>query len=237
MKWFISVIALLVTGISLLLSGSIATQAAPTAVSSVYLPLVSLAVPQNNLLANHSFEQGWSHPNGIPELQVPAGWQFTWREGANPLDPEPWNQFVRPEVRVLPRHFLPEAERPLFIWHGDQTVKVFKGYGAIQFTLTRPVSLPPGTYTLEVSVYPDLVVDYVNNEKVFAPDPLSGEVRLLAGTAVTSWQLPAFGEKNRFWLTFTVERPSVISVGAEMRGRWAIRNNGWFMDDWRLYQH
>lgn len=209
------------------------TQAGTT--HTLYLPLITVPSLGPNLLPNGSFEGGWTHPNGAPELQIPTGWQFKYAEGTNVLDPDPWNKWVRPEVRVLPSAFLPPAEHDLFIWDGDQTVKVFKGSGAISFELTTAVFLQPGTYLLVINVFPDLVVGYDNGQKIWAPDPLSGEVKLIAGNGTTGWMLPTFGQKNRFQTTFTVTQPQTVVVGAAMRGRWAILNNGWFMDDWGVY--
>lgn len=202
----------------------------------VYLPLVTVPSLGPNLLANPSFEQGWYHPGGVPELQIPEGWQFWNAVGGNQLDPDPWNEWVRPEVRVLSSAFLPPEEHDLFIWDGDQTVKVFKGSGAIWFELTKTVTLSPGTYVLIINVFPDLVDRYENGQKIWAPDPLSGEVKLIAGNGTTGWMLPTFGQKNRFQTTFTVSKTQTVTVGAAMRGRWAIENNGWFMDDWGLYK-
>lgn len=188
-----------------------------------------------NLLPNASFEEGWYHINGVPELQVPNRWILEWESGENPLDPDPWNDWVRPEIRVLSADFLPPAEHDLFIWDGRQTVKVFKGQGAISFRLLTDVYLEPGTYQFEIHFFPDLVDDYTEDgEKVWAPDPLSGEVRLMVGAQTTEWVLPAFGQKNRLTHTFSVEAGQVTRLGAAMRGRWAIENNGWFMDDWSL---
>jgi hypothetical protein len=204
--------------------------------TSLYLPLVIVPSLGPNLLPNPSFEQGWYHPDGIPELQIPEGWQFAYAEGENPLDPDPWNIWVRPETRVLPSAYLPPEEHDLFIWDGDQTVKIFKDSGAISFELTTAVSLEPGTYILIINVFPDLVVGYDNGQKIWAPDPLSGEVKLIAGNGTTGWLLPAFGQKNRFQTTFIVSQTQTVTVGAAMRGRWAIQNNGWFMDDWGLYK-
>jgi len=186
-----------------------------------------------NLLPNPSFEEGWYHIDGIPELQVPNQWQLDWESGPNPLDfdPAPW---VRPESRVLTPDFLPVDEHELFIWDGAQTVKIFKGTGAVSFRLTSSVQLQPGSYLLEIPVFPDLVDEYVGGEKVWAPDPLSGEVRLVVGDRPTDWALPTFGQKNTFTYAFRVETPQDLRVGAAMRGRWAIENNGWFMDDWSL---
>lgn len=205
------------------------SSATPTATPTTP-PLYSV-----NLLPNASFEGGWYHIGGEPELQVPEQWQFQWEHGHNPLpeDPAPW---VRPEVRVLSGDFLPADEHELFIWDGKQTVKIFKGSGAISFRLTTDVTLPPGTYLLQIELFPDLVVGYENDQKVWAPDPLSGEVRLIAGEHSTEWMLPTFGVRNSFTHLFTLNTEQTIQVGAAMRGRWAIQNNGWFMDDWRLYR-
>ena len=188
-----------------------------------------------NLLPNPSFENGWYHPNGIPELQIPHEWAFEWDEGHNSLAPEPWNNWVRPEVRVLSRDFLPAHEHDLFIWDGDETLKVFKGYGSISYRLKSSVFLQPGRYQLEVNVFPDLVVGYTpTGQKIWAPDPKSGEVRFAVDGQSTDWLLPTFGQKNTFRHTFSVHQAKDIRITVAIRGRWAIRNNGWFMDDWRL---
>jgi hypothetical protein len=45
------------------------TQAGTT--HTLYLPLITVPSLGPNLLPNGSFEGGWSHPNGAPELQIP----------------------------------------------------------------------------------------------------------------------------------------------------------------------
>jgi hypothetical protein len=212
----------------------------PTAVAATATPVPAgptAVAAGSNLLLNPSFEGGWYHINGIPELQIPAEWQLDWEEGPNPLDADPWNRFVRPEVRVLPTAFLPPAEWPLYIWDGEQTVKIFKGMGALNFSLTADVYVDPGIYELEINVFPDLVMSYtVGGQKIWADDPLAGEVKLLAGGNATDWILPVFGRKNTFHLVFDVPTGQTVRVGVAIRGRWAILNNGWFMDDWSLYK-
>jgi LysM repeat protein len=188
-----------------------------------------------NLLPNPSFEEGWYNRDGVAELQLPNQWTFEWDEGANPFDAAPWSAFVRPETRVLPGAFLPAHERDLYIWDGNHTVKIFKGMGAISFRLLAGVQLPPGTYTLSINIFPDLIHAYTSDgRKVWAPDPQSGEVRLVAGSGGSGWLLPTFGQRNTFSHTFTVTEPQTMRVGAAVRGRYAILNNGWFMDDWSL---
>ncbi len=187
-----------------------------------------------NLLPNPSFEEGWYNQDGIPELQLPNGWRLEYEQGANPFDPAPWSNFVRPETRVLPSAFLPPHEHPLFIWHGDHTVKIFKGMGAISVRLLTQVSLQPGTYRLTVHVFPDLVRAYENGQKIWPSDPYAGEVRLIVGAGGSGWLLPAFGQKNTFTHAFTINSAQTVQIGAALRGRYALANNGWFIDDWSL---
>ncbi len=97
-----------------------------------------------NLLPNPSFEQSWYHPGGIPELQIPVQWRFEWKEGENPLDSDPWNVYVRPEVRVLSPDFLPPFEHQLYIWDGMRTLKIFKREGAINVRLLQKWRCPRG---------------------------------------------------------------------------------------------
>jgi LysM repeat protein len=187
-----------------------------------------------NQLPNHSFEDGWYNQNGIPELQLPIHWIFEWDEGTNPFDSAPWSDFVRPETRVLSAAYLPANEHPLYIYDGSHTVKIFKGNGAISFRLMTDVTLGPGTYVFRINVFPDMVSGYANGQKVFAADPNSGELRFIVGNGGSNWILPIFGQKNTLSHTFTVNTTQTIRVGVAMRGRYALANNGWFMDDWSL---
>ncbi len=187
-----------------------------------------------NLLPNPSFEGGWYNQNGIPELQLPNSWQLQWDEGDNPFDPQPWSDFVRPETRVLPAAFLPLAEHALFISDGNHTVKIFKGSGAISYRLFTDMVLQPGTYVFEANIFPDLVADYQNGQKIWATDPAAGEVRFIVGDGGTDWLYPNFGQKNTLTHTFTIQQAQTVRLGLAVRGRYALANNGWFMDNWSL---
>ncbi|MDX1613124.1 MAG: hypothetical protein R3300_02370 [Candidatus Promineifilaceae bacterium] len=194
-------------------------------------------VADQSLLPNGSFEEGWYHINDIPELQVPNRWTLEWETGENPLDPDPWNHYVRPESRVLNEDFLPAAEHGLFVWDGDYTYKVFKKEGALSFRVYSHVYLPPGDYVLEINAFPDMIAGYTDGgSKIWAPDPLSGELRFIVDGPVSPWYLPEFGRRNTYRWAFTVTEARTVRIGAAFRGRWAIQNNGWFFDDWSLTQ-
>lgn len=223
-----------------LATATVAPTATVTATASPTPTLTMPAAPpagQPNLLPNPSFEEGWYHPGGIDELQIPNRWAFEWEEGPNPLDPDPWNAWVRPEVRVLSAEFLPPQEHSTFIWDGEQTLKVFKGSGAVSFRLKTTVFLEPGSYLYVIRVFPDLVDAYLDEgQKVWAPDPLSGEVAFIVHGVQQPWQFPRFGQKNEYRQILTVDAAGLVELGAAMRGRWAITNNGWFLDNWALYR-
>ena len=113
---------------------------------------------------------------------------------------------MRPEVRVLTAEFLPPQEHSTFIWDGEQTLKVFKGSGAISFRLKTSVFLEPGTYLFVIRVFPDLVDAYLGDgQKVWAPDPLSGEVAVIVQGVQQPWQFPRFGQKNEYRQQITVD--------------------------------
>lgn len=185
------------------------------------------------ILPNHSFEEGWYNMWGVPELQLPNGWTFEWDEGPTGFGTEEWDQWYRPETRVLPYFQLPGHEQGLFIRDGEHTIKIFKGYGPISFRLFRDVELPAGTYKFTVRAYPDLVMDYSNGNKVWA-GPDSGEIRFITPDGGTGWILPALGTWNTFEHTFTLAEPATVRIGAGFRAKYGLINNGWFIDDWDL---
>jgi len=215
-----------------------ATAVPPTATDTPPPPATPPPDPETitwgpNLLPNGSFEEGDYLQNGIPELQLPNGWTLEYDTGPTGFGTEIWDVYVRPEVRVLPQNMLPPQEHALFIYDGSHTVKAFKGNGAISFRLFREVYLEPGTYLLEINLFPDLVMAWNGDQKIWADDPVSGEVRFIAPGA-GAWTRPSFGRKNTFTYVFTLPEAQNVRLGAGIRGNFAIVNNGWFLDDWTL---
>jgi len=189
-----------------------------------------------NVLVNGSFEDGWYHQNGIPELQLPNGWTYEYDEGPTGYGDQAWDKWVRPETRVLPDYQLPENERSLFIREGVYTIKMFKGSGAISFRVYQDIALQPGTYTFQINIYPDLVESYNKGNKVLAGDPASGEVKFITPDGGTGWIFPAFGTWNVMEHTFSIAEAQTVRIGVGVRGRYALNNNGWFLDNWSLKQ-
>lgn len=129
---------------------------------------------------------------------------------------------------------LPSNEQPLFVFDGQYTMKIFKGYWAINVQLVTDVYLDPGTYLFEVNFFPDLVVGYNNGQKVWPSDPYAGEVRFVVTGGGTGWFPPVFGQRNTYTHTFVVSQAQTIRVGVGFRNRYGILNNGWFVDYWTL---
>jgi hypothetical protein len=95
--------------------------------------------------------------------------------------------------------------------------------------------LQPGAYRLQINFFPDVVaaVDSGGN-KVWATDPLSGEVRFIVDNGGSNWITPQIGTRNSLTHTFTVNTARTVRVGASFRNRFVMSNNGWFLDDWSL---
>jgi len=223
---------LIYPGQVLIIPGATVTPTPQAPPESTVVPPTSQPQPVGvNLLPNPSFEQGYYHLNGIPELQVPNSWSMEVDQG----QPAPGTgiTLVRPESRVLPRWLLPSHEHSLFIWHGDWTVKVFKGGEPFSVRYSTQVTLQPGTYQFSANYFPDLVAGYDGNQKVWSGQPSVGEVAFIKD-GVGAWRAVSPGSRNSMVETFTVTSESNVRIGLAFRTRYIISNNGFFFDDWSL---
>ncbi len=215
-----------------------AVAAAPTSVPAAATATTQSQTPpvvaQNtNLLPNPSFEGDW-YFHIYNELQIPDGWQVVTDEGANTLDPGSGGVFNRPEIRVVPFTDLPPAEQSTFILNGSKTLKAFKGGAPTSFSLFTDITLQPGSYRFQVRFVPDTVVEYNGGQKVYSPDPLAAEVRIIHDNGGTAWQGTQSGQANTVFYDFTLTTTSTVRLGASFRNRYIMNNNGWFIDDWSL---
>jgi LysM repeat protein len=185
----------------------------------------------DNLLPNPSFEDGYYHQNGIPELQVPNSWQLEFDAGSSA--PGTGIAYVRPESRVIPDYLIPERERPIFFFDGIWTIKVFKGDVPISFRLFTDIHLEPGTYRFSASHFPDLVVSY-DGGKTYSGQPDAGEVAFILSGGGGGWTSVTPGVKNTLVQTFTINNPGTVRIGVAFRTRYMMPNNGFFIDDWSL---
>ncbi|MCB0033105.1 MAG: LysM peptidoglycan-binding domain-containing protein [Anaerolineales bacterium] len=215
-----------------------AVAAAPTSVPAAATATTQSETPpvvaQNtNLLPNPSFEGDW-YFHIYNELQIPDGWQVVTDEGANTLDPGSGGLFNRPEIRVVPFTDLPPAEQSTFILNGSKTLKAFKGGAPTSFSLFTDITLQPGSYRFQVRFVPDTVVEYNGGQKVYSPDPLAAEVRIIHDNGGTAWQGTQSGQANTVFYDFILTTTSTVRLGASFRNRYIMNNNGWFIDDWSL---
>lgn len=187
-----------------------------------------------NILPNGSFEEGFSNQNGIAELHAPNGWRIEYQEGPTGFGNQAWDVFVRPDTRVFPAAFLPPEEHSLYIFEGSTTLKVFREQGALSMRLLTDVDLQPGTYVLEANFYSDVFEKFENDQKIAPSDPAAGEAALFAGTGGTGWIGNNYLTRNVLKHTFTVNAAQKMTVGVGFRGRYAIANNGWFVDNLSL---
>ena len=214
-------------------SAPAATRVPPTAAPPTLSPNPTLG---QNLLPNGSFEEGFSNQNGIAELHAPNGWRIEYQEGPTGFGSNAWDVYVRPDTRVFPAAFLPPEEHSLYIFDGSTTLKVFREQGALSMRLVTDVALQPGTYVLEANFFADVFEKYENDQKVAPSDPNAGEAALIAGTGGTGWIANNYLTRNTLKHTFTVSSAQTMTAGVGFRGRYAIANNGWFVDNLSLRQ-
>ena len=161
---------------------------------------------------------------------IPCG-RLEWDEGPTGVGNAAWDYFVRPEVRVLSTAFLPPEEHGIYIYNGQHTVKAFKGSGAVSFRLLTDITLEPGTYVIEAKMFPDIVEKWENKQKYWSQDPTAAEFRFIVGDGGTVWTPQRYGQVNVHNFTFTIDQTKTIPIGIWLKGKYAIANNGWFIDD------
>jgi len=215
----------------------------PQPVIIVTPPPSGSATVGGNLLRNANFDEGHYRWHGVPEIVIPNEWDFWHAVHTTPRLERQDQNFDPPECVVWQIAGAPAEERSLFFLSGDYCLKIFKGWGVIWWRLFQTVNgLTPGQrYRFTAPIYPDLVMAYEEGKgKVFADDPLAGEVRLSAksgGKEVeTGWLDGAkfpFGKYTHFTLDFVAQNASA-EVSLECRGRWGLINNGWFCDSMKL---
>ena len=212
---------------------------------------VLLAVPpsktlaQDNLLKNGGFEEGWYDISGTQ--QCPNHWDMGWTEGVPMGDGS--TVTARPESRVLPRTQVPPDEHNLYYWDGDYTLKMFWAKAPIHISVFQDVSgLEVGReYRFVVPTYID-TFDW-DKGKNAPTDPFAAEVRLGAGPVGTDWQnenainfsnwanptntSPYYLARTTLQFKFVATEPQ-MRVFVEYKSKWALDNNGIFMDALRL---
>lgn len=202
------------------------------------------------MLANPSFEQPWFHPSEagtldgwhylakgeapIDEIQNPPGWELRWADQSMPDNPyfdgHDWSKLVRPEQVHKSRTELPEHEWGLFILDGEWTYKLFAKQ-AWASGMSQSVKLEPGVYRLTVRCFADLVKGYDDDDsKIWAEDPVSGNVRFLIGDQATDWIHLTAGQVNEQWMEFGVQESTSIRLGFDFLLPYALKSNAIFLD-------
>jgi hypothetical protein len=80
---------------------------------------------------------------------------------------------------------------------------------------------------------PDRIAGYGPDGKIWMSQPGAGEIAFI-GPGGGGWIEATPGQKNSLVHEFTVTTPGVVRLGLAFRTRYAIPNNGFFIDDWSL---
>jgi hypothetical protein len=125
---------------------------------------------------------------------------------------------------------LPDHELDLYLAPNAPIVEhIFKRYGKQWWTLSKRLQFPIGSYAFSCEVYPDI---YSGNHN-WAPNPLSGEYRLIAGSTIEPFAQGKFGQ----WIPLSIEHNhpgGEFKHGLEFRARWGIETVGIFIRRWKV---
>jgi hypothetical protein len=206
-----------------------------------------------NLLTNPGFDQGHYHQDDVAELVVPDGWYLYYID--NDTFPGCGNPpAFRPESVVWNVKDAPEWEQDLYFLSGEYCLKVFKAQAPVYFALTQAVSgLTPGaSYRFTAQVYPDIVTDYRDGQKIRPGDIWHAEARVGWSDPDTPWpraedgdvnwakwfnvqnQNFQFGVYNEIWQEFRAPPSGEVRVWLECKAKWGDAENNWFMDAFSL---
>lgn len=143
----------------------------------------SPAATSANYLSNAGFEGNFVFNSDL--VNQPDSWTVEYARYNHPFISEQDDPWHEPETVIFRQNQAPPWEADLFFIEG---VTVFKTFGPWRPNWTRisqPVNLTPGERVrLTAHVFPDLVSGLdIGGHKIWADDPLAGEIRLFATTA------------------------------------------------------
>lgn len=184
--------------------------------------------PMTNLLTNPSFEDGWTDATDFPG-QHPNGWSIAWNTGAA----ADGYQYQIGEAVHKNAALLPEAERTVFIWNGQWSLKVFAANRAIWPRLKQTIAnLPAGRYQLLTPVWTDCY--HWRGYKDYGLDPRHIE-----------WMVKVNGREVAPWRTLTagsLQYPAAefdhaggaAELAVHLRANWPVASNNFWLDGWSL---
>lgn len=198
---------------------------APPTAPPVTPPVNPPTVPAVNLLANPSFEDGWSDPDG--ETQEPHGWTVAWNTGGA------YNVMKGEAVHKSDAMFPPE-ERGIFILDGEWCYKVFGGRKNIWFRIKQTLNLPAGRYRLSTPIWVDCYRwDKINRVKDYNLEPNHAQFLLkVNGDGIGGWRWLPTGGLQRVVTEFEHDGGECM-LAIHLRTEYAEENN-FFLDGFGL---
>ncbi len=185
-----------------------------------------------NLLANPSFEGGWTDNTLYSTTQDPAGWAVAWNTGSGFPNPHSEYTYLLGEAVHKTKDMLPAHERGVFIWDGETCFKVFAGHRAFWARLKQSINIPAGTYRLSTPIWVD-AYHGGSEGKNYNVDAKQAEIRVVAnGEEVRPWTFLRAGGKREV-ITEWQHLGGVCDLAVHLRMNWPINNN-FFIDGWAL---
>lgn len=161
-------------------------------------------------------------------IQVPNEWTFDYVLGANEVG-DPDYDWGMPETRFMWDAYLPEHEHEFLLNDAGHTYKIFAAHRPIWSKLRHNLTLQPGKYKVTFTFVDDTFTDFTRRGKTEPGDEKTAESRIILADQSTDWVLNKFLDDNVVILNVEVDKETKTELILENRGRWAVKNNGVFL--------
>ena len=200
-------------------------------------PLSVAAAPQQqgeNLLQNGGFEGDYSAWNGIPQIQMPAGWTPWWADNNPEVDP-PWKN-LRPEWKPAEG-----VHYPTRVHSGARAIQWFKGYGTFFAGASQQVNVPENAqlrFTAWGLAWSCADWDMCRDASSYDPANMGMRIGIDPTGGTNPWSASivwsGFASPTNGWLPFQVDataQGTLVTVFLYSNPDWPKENQDAYFDD------
>lgn len=194
--------------------------------------------PEPNLIYDLWFDgEYYNTPPEPPTTQTPVNWVYSYENGTNYGDGQPWNNCGKTETGKKDQNTIPQNEWPYFLNSRGVCLKEHAN-NAYKVRWSRTINLEPGLYRLFLHLYGDWYKgSWLDKQPPGEPD--HAKIWLFVNSQRIEF-IPAFLNDNELNAGFEVTQAGPATIGWEVLTRFAIPgiggNNGCFYKRFAMYR-